>query len=105
MAVDVGERLLDDAKNRELQALLDPAELIGDFDMHRDSSTLGEKFGVGTQRGNQAGLFQHGRVQNGRDQADLANGVTGQSGRGLHQLVNFAVAPGHRATDLAKSHF
>jgi hypothetical protein len=105
MAVHVGERFLDDAKNRKLQAFLDPAKVIGDFSVHRNLRTFGEKCGVGMQCGNQSSLLQHGRVQNGRDEADFANRFTGQGGGGLHQLVNLAIAARHGATDLSEGHF
>ncbi len=42
MAVHVGKRFLHDAKNRELEALLEAAKVIGDFSLHRDPSAFGE---------------------------------------------------------------
>jgi hypothetical protein len=105
MAVYVGERLLHDTKNRKLQAVLQTTKVIGDFSFHRNPSAFGKKFGIGTQGGDQSGLFQHGWMQKGRDEADFAHRLAGQSGGGLHQLVHFGVVAGHRATDLAEGHF
>ena len=105
MAVHVGERLLHNPKNCQLEARVEAAKVIGDFGFHRDPTAFGEEFGVGAKRANQSGLLEHRWMQKGRDKADFANRVTGQAGGGFHQFVNLAVAAGDGAADLAEGHF
>jgi hypothetical protein len=105
MAVHVGERLLHNPKNRQLEARVEAAKVIGDFGFHRAPTAFGEEFGVGAQGGDQSGLLQHRWMQKGSDKADFANRVTGQAGGGFHQFVNLAVAAWDGAADLAEGHF
>ena len=105
MAVDVGERFLGDTKDGKFRFFLDAAKILGNVNLNRNATAFRKKFGVGAQRDGEAGLFEKGRMQERRNEADFANGGAGQISRGLDQLVNPSVAARHGAADLGEGHF
>src|SRR5271155_326601 len=73
VTMNVGQRFLHDTKNSELQFFFQAAKVIGDVNLHGNSSAFREKLRVRTEGGDQPGLLQHRRVQKGRDEANLTN--------------------------------
>src|SRR5581483_8633852 len=63
VAVNVGERLLDEAKNSGFHVARKATEIGGEFEINFNVTALGKPFHVPLQSKFQSGFVQHGRVQ------------------------------------------
>jgi hypothetical protein len=104
VAVDVGERFLHDAENREFQLFFETAEFVGDMDADGNAAAFGEEFRVGSDRAGQAGFFQQRRMKERGNEADFADGGGGQAGGSAEQFLNLALGGGEAAADFGESH-
>jgi hypothetical protein len=104
MTMNIGERFLDDAEDRELEFIFETAKILADANLYGNSTALGEKFSVRSERNGEARLLQHGRVQIRRNEAHFANRRAGEVRGGAQEPVNAIVPARNGAADLSQGH-
>ena len=63
VAMNVGQRLLNDPKERRLRVARQPLETLGQIEVHFDAAALGKPAGVPSQRRQQARFVEKRRVK------------------------------------------
>ena len=94
MAVDVGETLLQDAKESELHVAVEPAESGGSFKLCFYATALGKAIEIPGDGCFQSHFLEHGRVEEVGNGAHFLDGFAHEL-RTLFELVCIAVIVTH----------
>ena len=72
MAMNVGERFLDDAKQCDFEVARHAGEIGRDVDADTKAGTIGEVANVGSEDGTETGFFEQRRMQKSGDGTNFA---------------------------------
>lgn len=103
MAMNVGERFLDDTEERDFKIVRHAAEIGRDVDADTKAGTIGEVEDVGSEDGTETGFFEQRRMEECGHGTNFAKGVFDETARGGDGVGGLTRGRFHEARGFAQS--